>query len=61
MVYTEEKSQAQEDNIPCAVNKADEITVTDGAPKSVAEAQKACKEALNDVYAAMSYMHNSRW
>ena len=61
MVYTEEKSQAQMDGIQCAEENAEEITVVDGASQSVADAQKACKEALRDVYAAMAPLHDSRW
>lgn len=61
MVYTEEKSHAQMDGIQCAEKNAEKITIEDGAGQSVAEAQKACKDVLKDVYAAMASMHNSRW
>ena len=61
MVYTEEQGHAQMDDIQCAEENAEEITIEEGAAQSVAEAQKACKDALKDVYAAMASMHNSRW
>ena len=61
MVYTEEKGQAQMDGIQCAKENAKEITTVDCASKSVAEAQKACQDALKAVYASMAYTHDSRW